>query len=389
VTRLFLVLGLSAAVAVGGALVYQAESLDRSYRLLLGRGDAAVRDGRTFDAVEAYSGAVALRPDSMVAHLRRGETYRVRGELELASRDLRKAATLDPSAVRPRDGLGEVLYTRGWYARAAAVFEERLLLDDSTSGASYNLAVARYRAGDIAGALTVLDREANSGEPRATAEYLRALCLREVGRLAAAIEVMERAVSLEPALISAREELADFYRAAGRAADEIDQLEVLAALDRAHVERQIDVAFAHLRAGHDDVAVLTIGRALRRRPDRPGKLYGALGQVWWALVDRRDDGLGKALEAFERAATFPDVSSRVLTDYGAALIRSSQPAAAERVLRHAMARYPVDPDAFLRYAELADGLGRRRDARTARLNHARLTLDLSGPPSSDSTKRSY
>jgi predicted Zn-dependent protease len=106
-------------------------------------------------------------------------------------------------------------------------------------------------------------------------------------------------------------------------------------------------------------------------------------------VDRRDDGLGKALEAFERAATFPDVSSRVLTDYGAALIRSSQPAAAERVLRHAMARYPVDPDAFLRYAELADGLGRRRDARTARLNHARLTLDLSGPPSSDSTKRSY
>jgi tetratricopeptide (TPR) repeat protein len=375
VKRLLLILGLSAVVAVGGAIVYQAESLDRSYRLLLLRGDTAVREGATFDAIEAYSGAVALRPDSMVAHLRRGQTYRARGELELASRDLRKAATLDPSAVRPRDGLGEVLYTRGRFARAAEVFEERLRLDDSTPGAAYNLALARYQTGELAGALAVLEGAQLHDVPNAAAEYLLALGMKESGRLRDAIGAMERAVAREPGLVAAREELADLYRVAGRTADEIEQLEVLAALDRDHIQRPVDVAFAQLRAGHDDLAVLTLGRALRRRPDHPAVIYGALGQVWLEMVDRRPDAIDKALEAFERAAASPNVASRVLTGYGTALVRAGQPAVAERILHQAMERYPIDPEAFRVYATLADGLGRRREARVARLNYARLSLE--------------
>ena len=73
-------------------------------------------------------------------------------------------------------------------------------------------------------------------------------------------------------MIPAREELADLYGALGRRADELEQLQVLAGLDRDRVERQVAVGLAHARAGHWDLAVLTLGSALERHPDQPADL---------------------------------------------------------------------------------------------------------------------
>src|ERR1700720_3231278 len=97
-----------AVAAVGAVVVYQAVARDREYQQLLARGDAALADDQTFGAIEAYSGAVALRPDSMLARLRRGETYQRRGDLDAAAHDFREAAALDPTAPRPFEGLGNV-----------------------------------------------------------------------------------------------------------------------------------------------------------------------------------------------------------------------------------------------------------------------------------------
>ena len=66
---------LLAVAAVGAALAYQAAARQKEYSALLVRGDTALRDDLTFNAIEAYSGAIALRPDSMLAYLRRGQTY--------------------------------------------------------------------------------------------------------------------------------------------------------------------------------------------------------------------------------------------------------------------------------------------------------------------------
>src|SRR5712691_8231256 len=107
---------------IGGALAYQAAARDRDYRALLARGDSALRDEQTFGAIEAYSGAIALRPDSMLAHLRRGEAYQRRGEggdLDQASRDFRAAVALDHVATRPLEELGDILYQLRRYPQAA------------------------------------------------------------------------------------------------------------------------------------------------------------------------------------------------------------------------------------------------------------------------------
>ena len=59
---------------------------DRNYRRLIAQGERWLAGGNASGAIEAFSGAVALKTDSMLGYLRRGEAYRLRGETEGAYR---------------------------------------------------------------------------------------------------------------------------------------------------------------------------------------------------------------------------------------------------------------------------------------------------------------
>jgi len=366
--------------AAGGGIAYQTAARARDYRALLARGDAAMRDDQTFGAIEAYSGAVALRPDSMLAHLRRAETYKRRGDLEAAARDFRAAAALDPSAVRPLDELGDVLYQMQRYRRAADVYESCLKLDDHSALANYKLALARYRDRNIDGAIVALRQAIHLNDRTAETYYLLGVCLRERRLLHEARDAFETAVSVSPGFIAGREELADVYGALGRGGDELEQLQVIAGLDRDHAERQVAVGLAHARAGHPDLAVLTLDSALERMPDQP-VLYGALGRIWLDIAESRDDraALAQALEALAHAAAHPTATSEVLTLYGRALLRDERFDLAERILEQATARYPVDPLALLFYSTAAERLDHIEAARRALIDYGALVS-----PSSDS-----
>ena len=141
--RLLFVLVLLAAVGVGAAFAYQTAARERDYRMLLARGDTALRDDQTFAAIEAYSGAIALRPDAMLPHLRLGETYQRRGDVEEAAREFRRAAALDPSATRAVEELGDAEYQRQRFASAVDAYQRSLQLDDRSARVSYKLALAR------------------------------------------------------------------------------------------------------------------------------------------------------------------------------------------------------------------------------------------------------
>ena len=365
-----------AATAVAAAWAYQAAARDRDYRALLTRGDAALRDDRAFVAIEAYSGAVALRPDSMLAHLRRGEAYHRNDNLEEAARDFRLAAALDPTATRPLESLGDVLYAMERYGRAADTYETGLRLDDRLERVSYKLALARYREGAVDRALDALDQTIRLNDAMPDAYYLLGLCLRDRRRLEEAREAFERAVALSPGLIPAREELADLYGVMGRRLDELEQLQVIAVLDKDHVERQVAVGLAHARAGHQDLAVLTLGSALERTPDQP-LIYGALGRVWLDIAQTRNDrvALIKALEALERIASSPGATSETLTLYGRALLRDGEADVAERMLQQAIARSPVEPTAYLFYATAAERQHHLEEARQALITYGGLVAD--------------
>jgi tetratricopeptide (TPR) repeat protein len=374
VKRALAALLLLALAGVGGTLAYQAANRERDYRALLGRGDAALRDGQTLGAIEAYSGAIALRPDSTLAHLRRGETYRQLNDFDAAARDFRIAADLDPSATRPLEALGDALYRRQWFKHSADVYEKRLRLDERSSDVSYKLALARYRDRHIEGALAALSQTIHLNDQLPDAYYLLGLCLREQGRSREAVNAFERAVALSPGLVPAREELADAYGALGHRPDQLEQLQVLALLDRTRVERQVAVSLAQAHAGHGELAVLTLSSALERTSDQ-GRIYGALGRVWLEMADTRDDALSKALEALERVALTPDASSEVMTLYGRALVKANKPEIAEQALRQATRRFPVELGAFVAYADVAERQNHADAARAALIDYDALVSD--------------
>ncbi len=370
------VVGILAAVVVGVALAAQIAARQRDYRAFLLRGDDALRNDETFDAIEAYSGAIALRPDSMFAYLRRGESYRQRGELEAAARDLLKASTLDRSSPRPLEELGDAMYQLQRHDRAIDAYQAASRLNDRTARLSYKLALARYRNQDLDGSLSALDETIRLDDRMADAYYLQGICLREKGQMAAALKALEQAVAISPALVPAREELADIFGTLDRRTDQIEQLQLLASLDRDHVARTVAIALAHARSHRWDTAVVTLSGALERAPNDP-LLYRALGQVWLESSVARGDrvDLGKAREALDRVASSPAATSEMLMLAGRAALEDGDLENAEREFDDASTRFPIDPGALLYLASAAERQNHFDAARRALIRYEALVTD--------------
>lgn len=368
-----LLLGVSLAAAYG----YIVTNRETRHRALIEQGDAAMARGDLATAIEAFSGAIALKADSMIGYLKRGDAYRRRDELEAAVRDLKQAADIDPSATRPRELLGDVNYARHRFAPAAGHYEAYVDLDDSSPRVLYKLALARYRDGHGALGIDALKRALEIDPRFAEAYYLLALCQREAQRPGDALASLRKAIDLAPAMLQAREERADLFKHLGRAEDALTELEVLRALDQTP-QRDIDLGLAYSAAGQIDRAILTLRHAAERHPG-DGHTYAALGRVWLETALARSDrvDLGKAVEALARAVS-PDVAdpgSEAYMLYGRALLLASDVETAERMLEQATQKLPVEPLAFFYLAEAAERRGHFTLARRSLADYLALVSE--------------
>jgi tetratricopeptide (TPR) repeat protein len=369
-------------LALTGAAVYgyTLNERERGYREKIAEGDAALARDNTAAAIEAFSGAITLKRDSMLGYLKRGQTYRRRGEFTAAIRDLRRASEIDPSATHPLEELGDAFLTDTphRYRAAAERYEAYVRLDNNAPRVLYKLAFARYNDGHASEAIEALQASLALDGKSAEAHYLLGLCQREAQHAELARQSLERSIELQPALLHAREELADLYGALGRPEARLAQLEALSALDP-RAAREVTLGLAYAKAGQPERAVLTLGRAAERYPDQP-YAYVALGRVWLEIAQARRDrvALNKALEALEGAVGSDD-SSEALTLFGRALLLTGDDETAERMLQDATVKQPVDPLAFAYLADVSERRGRYADARQALLDYAALRGDEADP----------
>lgn len=369
-----------AGLAVAAVLANQTVERDREYRRLIVQGDDALSSGQTFVAIEAFSGAIALKRGSMLAYLKRGEAHQRRGDtpetLAAALRDLRTAADLDPGATRALEELGDVNFQLHRYANAAERYEAYLRLDDHSAVVFYKLALASRGNGGVTRAISALQQAVALNPSFAEAHYVLGLCLRDRDQPQEARAAFEQAVALSPALMPAREELADLHRLQGQTREEIEQLEALATLDPGRAERLIAVGRAYLHAGNRGMAVTALGRAAERFQKHPG-VYAALGEVWLKAAEDHGDptDVRKALEALEPVASQSTATSEVLGLYGKALMLSGQPDQAEQAFRQAAERFPTDPNILPQLAAVAQRLGHFEDARQALVRYLVLVDD--------------
>ena len=373
--RRLLLLAAIAAIAGVSALGYAAYTRDVGYRRLVERGERALAGNDLGDAIESFSGAIALRPDAMLGWYKRGETYLRRGDLESALRDLRQATVLDPSAPRPLELMGDVLFALERYPRATERYQAVVNIDDRSSRVLYKLGLSRFREGQLDAAEAALRHAIRLQEALPEGHYLLGLCLRQRNRDAEAIAPLRRAVVLAPGMIPARESLVGLYRQLGRRGDEIKELEALVALEPQRPERLVALALAHEHQGRRELAVQTLGRATRQF-DSSALPYAALGHVWLqADLDQPDPVLvDKAVEALTRAVARGG-SSEAHTLLGRAWLRKGDLRRAIGSLEQAIATLPVDPDAYTLLGDAAERLGRLAVAREALVHAAALSGD--------------
>ena len=368
---------LVAGLAAGGIVADQAVERDREYRRLIVQGDEALGRGQTFVAIEAYSGAIALKRDSMLAYLKRGEAHQRRGDapetLAAALRDLRTAAHLDPGATRTLEKLGDVNVDLRRFANAAENYEAYLRIDDHAAPILYKLALASRADGRLTRAISALQHAIKLNPNFHEAHYVLGLCFKDREELAEARAAFERARAISPAFIPAREELAELHRLQQQTRAEIEQLGALYALDPNKPERLIDLGRAYLRTGNRDLAVMTLGRAAENFKDYPG-VYVALGQVWLDAAEERGEptDVRKALEALGPIALQPGATSETLGMYGRALMLASRYQEAAAVLKQAAERFPIDPEVLPHFASVAQRLGRLDEARQALVRYSIL-----------------
>jgi len=361
------------AAAVYG---YTLNERERTYRQKIAEGDAALARDNTSAAIEAFSGAITLKPDSMLGYLKRGQIYRHRGELGAAIRDLRRASDIDPSATRPLEELGDAFLadTPHRYQAAAERYEAYVRLDNRAPRVLYKLAFARYNDRHLTAAIDALQASLALDDKSAEAYYLLGLCQRDAQQPELARKALARSIDLQPALLHAREELADLYGAMGKTESRLEQLQALSALDP-RATREITLGLAYAKAGQLERAVLTLGTAAERYPNQPYP-YVALGRVWLEIAQARHDrvALNKALEALG-GSVGRDEGSESLMLFGRALLLSSDAESAERMLLNATRRPPVDPLAYFYLADAAERQGHYGIARQALLDYAALRGD--------------
>lgn len=372
------------AVAAG-VLVLTRLQREREYQQLILDGDQALLRHDLAAAIEAFSGASTLKPDAMLALLKRGDAYRRRGEgdLDAAQRDLQKAADLDPTAREPQEALGDLFLARNNEAEAISHYTRYLKLDEKSARVQYKLALAYYRSNQRALALDAARIAAQIDPSLAAAHYLRALVLVDLHNLNEAHSALQQALAKDPTLTSAREELADVCRLLGHSNEEIGNLWALVRAEPTHVDRHLALGRAYARVGNTAMAVEALGRATELFPRNP-QVYVALSHVWMehAVATGDQVAIQKGLEASRQAgaAGAQDRALQLLT--GLAWLRAHEPRRAMKLFEQATSELPVDPAAYAHLADAAEQLGLWTAARNALRRADALAADDRTSPAS-------
>lgn len=357
------------AIVAGIILGWNTIGQDRAFRALIRDGDAALAAGDTSAAAAAFSGALAIKPDSTVARVKRGDTYRRRGELRAALADLTAAGTLDPSATRARELLGDVYLDLGDPTRATEAYRAYLALDERAPLVLVKLAGAELADGEVSAALASARRAIALDDRLAEAHYVEGLALRQADPAEAA-RSFSRAIALKPVLIPAREQLGDVLLASGRVKEAAEALDAIAALEPGNPGRAAAVVAVFSAAGKYDSAIKRLERAEEQFPGDP-RLEGARGLI---LLDRAEAEQDRPLRAEAEAALAPLAarerpSPAVLAGMGRARLLAGDAKGAVRWLERATADLPVDAAVLRLLARAATDAGDARATMAALVRH--------------------
>lgn len=235
----------AAEAAYRAALEIEPESSEAAAAAHVGLGRIAYERGRSEEAIERFTRALALQPGADSIHHRLGLAYRQAGDLDSAREHLALnrstpvrypdplvdglTALLQGAAIRFKSGNRAM--TEGRLADAIAEYERAAEVAPEDPLVHYNLGLALTRAGRRAEAVGRFETAIALDPGYRDAHYNLAVALGEEGRWTAAAEHFERAWRIDPLDHAARLDWATALAGAGEPAAAEREIEaVLAAL---------------------------------------------------------------------------------------------------------------------------------------------------------------
>ena len=369
-----LLVGLSLLLAM--AVAYGTVTADRAFVRLVAAGDEAAERGDSAEALESYSGALALLPDAVTPYLKRARLYHATGQADLALRDLRRAAELDPLSTRPMEWLGDWHLTNDRATRAVDYYRKASTLEDRTARLFQKLAVAHLQADQPDEALVAVDRALTLQPASAEARYVKTLVLLARGTDREALAALDELVSVQPGHTPTREALAAVSESLGDFRRAVDELSALSVLEPDRPSRAVAVALAMTRVGRENDALDVLERARERFPSDADVLT-TLGHAWLVRAERTADreALQQASTLVATAAAQPSPSSVALSDWGRIRQLQGDFDGAAAALERAIATAPVAPEAYLRLATVRERRNEPDAARRALEAYAVLVGD--------------
>jgi len=369
-----LLVGLSLLLAL--AVAYSTITADRAFVRLVAAGDDAVQRGEQAEALEAYSGALALLPEAVAPYLKRARLYQSTGQADLALRDLRRAAELDPLATRPVEWLGDWHLANERAVRAVDYYRKATAIEDRNERLYIKLASAHLQSERPDEALAAIDRALALQPASAEARYVKTLVLLARGQDLDALAALEDLASVQPGHTPTREALAAVSESLGDYRRAVDELSALSVLEPERPSRAVAVALAMTRVGREADALDVLERARDRFPSDADVLT-TLGHAWLVRAERTADreALQKASTFVALATTQPSPSSVALSDLGRIRQLQGDLDGAAASLERAIATSPVTPDAYLRLATVRERQKESAAARGALEAYAALVGD--------------
>jgi tetratricopeptide (TPR) repeat protein len=227
--------------------------------------------GEIEQALPYYQRVVEICPQSVQAHLKRGEVLESADELEAAAESYRRALELQPGSPDTCCKLANVLRKQGSHAEARRLCEQALSLDPVRSDTYTDLGVVLTDMQDYGAAANAFARALELKPDSARAAHLMAYYYQRCGDIRAAADSLQRAVKLDPDLYLAHLSLGSILSMTGDHAGALKAYERARALCPNSAEAGFYLGLWHL--GQGDLAGGWPGYELREEARRLRKKF--------------------------------------------------------------------------------------------------------------------
>ena len=161
-------------------------------------GNALQEQGQLEEAIEAYSKALAIKPHCAEVYNNIGNALKEQGKLEEAIKAYNKAIAIKPDYADAYNNMGASLYYQGQLEKAIEAYSKALAIKPDNAETYSNLGSTLKDQGKLEEAIEAYNQALTIKPDYAEAYYNMGIALHEQGKLEEAIEAYNKALAIKP-----------------------------------------------------------------------------------------------------------------------------------------------------------------------------------------------